>query len=60
MQEQTLLLSARQALVTLQVQEMTSAISLVQALGGGWQVSDLPTTKQVSGPPEPGARDIEH
>jgi NodT family efflux transporter outer membrane factor (OMF) lipoprotein len=60
MQEQTLLFTARQTLVILQVQEMVSAITLVQALGGGWQVGDLPTAKQVSGPPEPNAREIEH
>jgi outer membrane protein TolC len=50
MQEQTLLLAARQTLVSLQVQHMTSAVALVEALGGGWQRSDL-TAGQVAKPP---------
>jgi len=41
MQEQALLLAARQALIGLQVQHMTSAVALVEALGGGWQRSEL-------------------
>src|SRR5262249_21728193 len=47
MQEQTLLLSARQTLVSLQVQHMTSAVALVEALGGGWDRSELPSPGQV-------------
>jgi NodT family efflux transporter outer membrane factor (OMF) lipoprotein len=39
---QTLLLGAEQAFVTLHVGSMTAAVSLVQALGGGWDVSKLP------------------
>jgi NodT family efflux transporter outer membrane factor (OMF) lipoprotein len=39
---QTVLLSNEQTLVTLRVNEMTAAVSLVQALGGGWDVSKLP------------------
>jgi NodT family efflux transporter outer membrane factor (OMF) lipoprotein len=46
--QQTILLAAQQTLVTLQVQQMTSAVSLVQALGGGWDTSDLPTPDAVS------------
>ncbi|HEX3759847.1 MAG TPA: efflux transporter outer membrane subunit [Kofleriaceae bacterium] len=41
MQEQALLLEARQTLVGLEVQHMTSAVALVEALGGGWQRSEL-------------------
>ncbi len=48
MTAQTTLLSDQQALVTLQIQQMTSAVSLVEALGGGWEQGDLPTVKQVS------------
>ncbi len=31
---------------------MTSAVVLVEALGGGWQKSDLPTPAQVSATPK--------
>ena len=41
------LLSNEQTLNSLQVQEMTSAVELVQALGGGWDRSQLPTPNQV-------------
>ena len=36
---QTTLLSARQTLLGAEVQQMTSAVQLVEALGGGWDVS---------------------
>jgi len=45
---QTTLLTDQQTLATLQVQEMTGAIELIQALGGGWDRSQLPTPAQVS------------
>ncbi|HEX8115436.1 MAG TPA: TolC family protein, partial [Kofleriaceae bacterium] len=51
MQQQTLLLEARQTLVNLQVQHMTSAVALVEALGGGWDRADLPSPGQVAKPP---------
>jgi len=35
-------LSARQTLLTLQVQRMTTQVSLVESLGGGWTTKDLP------------------
>jgi NodT family efflux transporter outer membrane factor (OMF) lipoprotein len=45
---QTTLLSDQQTLTTLHVQETTASIELIQALGGGWDTSQLPTPKQVS------------
>ncbi|HEX3435411.1 MAG TPA: efflux transporter outer membrane subunit [Pseudacidobacterium sp.] len=45
---QTTLLSDQVTLNTLQVEEMTSAVQLVQALGGGWDRSQLPTPAQVN------------
>jgi outer membrane protein TolC len=45
---QTTLLSDQQTLVTLRVSEMTAAVQLIQALGGGWNVTGLPTVSQVS------------
>ncbi|HZC15462.1 MAG TPA: efflux transporter outer membrane subunit [Caulobacteraceae bacterium] len=35
-------LSARQTLLTLQVQRMTTEVSLITALGGGWSTKQLP------------------
>jgi outer membrane protein TolC len=45
---QTTLLADQQTLVTLQMQQMVSAVNLVEALGGGWDRSQLPTPSQVS------------
>ena len=44
---QTTLLGNQETLNTLHVEEMLSAVQLVQALGGGWDHSQLPTPKQV-------------
>ncbi len=46
-QAQTTLLGDQVTLNSLQVQEMLSAVQLVQALGGGWDASQLPTPKQT-------------
>jgi NodT family efflux transporter outer membrane factor (OMF) lipoprotein len=35
-------LSAREILLTIQVQRMTTEVSLIEALGGGWSVTQLP------------------
>ncbi len=48
---QNTLLSDEQTLVNLHVTEMTDAVSLIQALGGGWDVSQLPTPAQVAQKP---------
>ena len=48
---QTTLLADQQTLTGLQIQQMTEAVSLVEALGGGWDVSQLETPKQVSAKP---------
>jgi NodT family efflux transporter outer membrane factor (OMF) lipoprotein len=47
MTAQNTVLSAQQTLNTLQVDEMISAVELVQALGGGWDRSQLPTPEQT-------------
>jgi NodT family efflux transporter outer membrane factor (OMF) lipoprotein len=44
---QTTLLGDQQTLNALQVSDMISAVELVQALGGGWDASQLPTPSQV-------------
>ncbi|MGA2348532.1 MAG: efflux transporter outer membrane subunit [Candidatus Sulfotelmatobacter sp.] len=48
---QTTVLADQQILNNLQVQQMTSAVALVEALGGGWDRSQLPSTKQVTQKP---------
>src|SRR5206468_10508044 len=45
---QTVLLNDRVALNTLHVQEMLSAVQLIEALGGGWDRSQLPTPAQTA------------
>jgi NodT family efflux transporter outer membrane factor (OMF) lipoprotein len=47
---QTTLLTDQQTLASLRTQSMTSSVQLVEALGGGWDVSQLPTPAQVSKP----------
>jgi NodT family efflux transporter outer membrane factor (OMF) lipoprotein len=45
---QTTLLGNQVTLNSLQVQEMLSSVQLVEALGGGWDRTDLPTPSQAS------------
>ncbi len=45
---QTTLLTDQQTQVTLHIQEMTAAVELVQALGGGWNATQLPAANQVT------------
>ena len=45
---QTTLLSDQQTQVTLRVSEMMAAVQLIQALGGGWDATQLPTASQVT------------
>jgi NodT family efflux transporter outer membrane factor (OMF) lipoprotein len=45
---QTTLLSDQQTEVTLRVSEMTAAVQLIQALGGGWDTKQLPTASDVT------------
>jgi outer membrane protein TolC len=44
----TTLLSDQQTEVTLRVNEMTAAVQLIQALGGGWDTSQLPSASAVT------------
>ena len=48
---QTTLLTDQQAVIDVQIQAMTGAVQLVEALGGGWDRSQLPTPSQVSKKP---------
>jgi NodT family efflux transporter outer membrane factor (OMF) lipoprotein len=44
---QTSFLSAQQTAVTLRIQQMTASCGLIEALGGGWDASQLPSPGQL-------------
>lgn len=44
---QTTLLANQQTAVNLRIQQMTASTGLIQALGGGWNASQLPTSDQL-------------
>jgi NodT family efflux transporter outer membrane factor (OMF) lipoprotein len=48
---QNTLLGTQQTLTSLQIEQMTGAVELVEALGGGWDTSQLPTPAQVTQKP---------
>jgi NodT family efflux transporter outer membrane factor (OMF) lipoprotein len=45
---QTALLSNRQTAVNLRMQQLTGGVQLIEALGGGWDVSKQPTSKDIA------------
>lgn len=45
---QTTALADQQTLATIQVLQMTSAVSLIEALGGGWDESQLPSPRPLT------------
>jgi len=45
---QTILLNNQQADVNYRTQQMEASVQLIKALGGGWDTSRMPTSKQVS------------
>jgi outer membrane protein TolC len=57
---QTILLTNQQTLVAAQISEMTSAVQLILALGGGWDRSQLPTPEQVTQKPAKAETTIRH
>jgi outer membrane protein TolC len=44
---QTALLSNQQTAVTLRNQQMTASVQLIEALGGGWDTSQIPSPKEL-------------
>jgi outer membrane protein TolC len=44
---QTALLSNQQTAVNLRMQQMTASSGLIEALGGGWNASQLPSPAQL-------------
>ena len=45
---QATLLANQQSVITLRVQQMTSSVQLIEALGGGWNVNQLPSEHAVA------------
>jgi NodT family efflux transporter outer membrane factor (OMF) lipoprotein len=56
---QTTLLSDQQAVSNLHTQLMTASVQLIEALGGGWDSTKLPTPAQVSAKGTPAATSIQ-
>ena len=48
---QTLLLNTQQAAVTFRVQQMMASVRLIEALGGGWEISEIPTPGELKTKP---------
>ncbi len=48
---QNTVLGNQQQLASLQIEQMTGAVQLVEALGGGWDTTQLPTPAQVTASP---------
>jgi outer membrane protein TolC len=46
---QTSLLSNQETAVNLRIQQMTASAGLIEALGGGWDASQLPSPAQLIG-----------
>ena len=57
--QNTLLLN-QESLAILQVQQMTASVQLIEALGGGWDRSQLPTTVQVTQKPSKSETKMQH
>jgi NodT family efflux transporter outer membrane factor (OMF) lipoprotein len=51
MTAQTTMLADQQTLATIQIEQMTSSVALIEALGGGWDDSQLPTPRQLTQKP---------
>jgi NodT family efflux transporter outer membrane factor (OMF) lipoprotein len=45
---QSTLLANQQTLIILRVQQMTSSVQLIEALGGGWNINQLPSEHEVA------------
>ena len=45
---QAALLTAQRTAVGLQARRLTASVQLIQALGGGWNASQLPTVQAVT------------
>ena len=57
---QITLLANQQSLATLEIQQMTASVQLIEALGGGWDRSQLPTSAQITQKPSKAENAIQH
>jgi NodT family efflux transporter outer membrane factor (OMF) lipoprotein len=57
---QTTSYSNQQGLANLQIQQMSASVALIEALGGGWDQSQLPTPSQVTAKPSRSETAIQH
>jgi NodT family efflux transporter outer membrane factor (OMF) lipoprotein len=57
---ETTLLSNQETLAISQVQYMTASVQLIQALGGGWDRSELPSTNDITKKPTRTESTIQH
>jgi NodT family efflux transporter outer membrane factor (OMF) lipoprotein len=60
MTAETTLLSDQQTLASLQIEQMTASVQLIEALGGGWDRSQLPTPEQITAKPTRAETTIDH
>jgi NodT family efflux transporter outer membrane factor (OMF) lipoprotein len=58
--QQETLLASQETLTSLQVEQMTASVALIEALGGGWDRSQLPTPAQVTQKPTAAETAIQH
>jgi NodT family efflux transporter outer membrane factor (OMF) lipoprotein len=49
--EQNNLLGAQQVMAQIEIQRVTASVQLIEALGGGWDRSQLPTPQQITAKP---------
>jgi NodT family efflux transporter outer membrane factor (OMF) lipoprotein len=57
---QSTLYGNQESLAALQIQQMTASVKLIQARGGGWDQSQLPTAAQVTAKPARTDTTIQH
>jgi NodT family efflux transporter outer membrane factor (OMF) lipoprotein len=57
---QSTLYGNEESLAALQIQQMTASVELIQALGGGWDTTQLPTPAQVTAKPARADTTIQH
>jgi len=57
---QNTLFGNQETLASLQIEQMTASVELVQALGGGWDRTQLPTPEQITQKPTAAETAIQH
>jgi NodT family efflux transporter outer membrane factor (OMF) lipoprotein len=57
---QTTLYGNEQTLASLQIQQMSASVQLIEALGGGWDKTQLPTPTQITAKPSAAETTIQH